>query len=1093
MTRFIPPALTLAFGTLFSLLANVSAAPNPVIPRLLDPATRMDAFFEAALIHEGLVDELAVRDRRIFSEFCQELDITVCPQGQDDTANLYLVTYRPNHEATRPSRIRKLERNYPRDHDQRLFTLPSGDPPNTKTPPGSGLTPPLTPSLEPRIDRAFVVFDNAGEVVEPLFPGNDTTNNAVVFDLNGDGILEWLEPVRFAVGGTENQKRPEILTVRSIQKQPETLFAVIYNWHRPEEAPANDWGFKLANLDNDRRVELHLGPLTATGIEPKVAFRWDDSAHTWTGPSGGRGEHFKVLDATASLEDQVSALWRLGGLKYRLYDTALSPEPEAVPPTPAQAPDDSLVIHHNDDGPVYYDPDKHTAPYRYESLKKLSHQELLDHMGRGRTIQDLRNAQRSNTRLPRDFWSLSPKDAALRYAEANRSDQHRQRFQLAVDDLDAIQPPPAGSIHFVEKGAGGAARQFLRYDPGPGPSYLVNAQDNMIIEKVAHLYLPSGPPFSLSLKELDDSLAQHLFEIIWWLDRIRSHRTPATTDDPADSAPKSATPGLSTAALGNQNLVLTFSDPANGASSSTREGGTPVGGLADVWSGDYNHDVFLELTRRLLINEIPAYLEVSQLPPQKSPSKDDVRRQNLGRLSRILELWENGASDFPEKIAGDAIATAGQLGLVELLPTLQQINKERALTKFEFDNTTKSVFEEKSFHEKLTVALAQLEIADNPDELEALARENSPASGWAALQLRETHPQRYRAALEHWLTITSGPEQRQVYETLLQTSASAGQPLPDALPGMQSPELSVATLEILLKQTESPALDAHVSDVVTKLADDEAWNDPQTRLRAIRLLVPLDDPFRHSDPSIDEALITIAKSSTNVSLRHSASLALALRLEQDAWNVLWRPFAAAPDSNPTPHPGIGERPLEALSYVAAKKGPPYRDEILNLVRANLASADLQLPWLFHTAFELDLRELQPDLERLATSGPDDSEGDFNGAWRANSTSPHRFHLPRKILAIWNEEDPATRTKLLLAYGVLENRGHMEDYGIATRLRLDQELEKLATSLSFDQKLEAIDFINWLEENARERLAPSNRSLGPRQLAFLSRNRERLLP
>jgi hypothetical protein len=67
-------------------------------------------------------------------------------------------------------------------------------------------------------------------------------------------------------------------------------------------------------------------------------------------------------------------------------------------------------------------------------------------------------------------------------------------------------------------------------------------------------------------------------------------------------------------------------------------------------------------------------------------------------------------------------------------------------------------------------------------------------------------------------------------------------------------------------------------------------------------------------------------------------------------------------------------------------------------------------------------------------------------------------MARKVCALWNEEDPVTRCKLWIAFG-------LEDYyeimkSPACTLRLKEELSRIASGLTPKQKGDILDFIDF---------------------------------
>ena len=79
-------------------------------------------------------------------------------------------------------------------------------------------------------------------------------------------------------------------------------------------------------------------------------------------------------------------------------------------------------------------PDGLSKPYRYVSLKGLSDEEIVAFMREGRRLYDLERAARPRNRVPEGFWTMDPRAAALALVEANRSEAHRGRYRIEIED-----------------------------------------------------------------------------------------------------------------------------------------------------------------------------------------------------------------------------------------------------------------------------------------------------------------------------------------------------------------------------------------------------------------------------------------------------------------------------------------------------------------------------------------------------------------------------------------------------------------------------------------------------------------------------------
>ena len=143
-------------------------------------------------------------------------------------------------------------------------------------------------------------------------------------------------------------------------------------------------------------------------------------------------------------------------------------------------------------------------------------------------------------------------------------------------------------------------------------------------------------------------------------------------------------------------------------------------------------------------------------------------------------------------------------------------------------------------------------------------------------------------------------------------------------------------------------------------------------------------------------------------------LAAANRLGEKAWSALMA-FAQDSAAQTTPH---FRETLPALMLIAQKQPESYRASMLDLLRPALAESYGGLDDVLWSIWSLDLRELKPDLERIATSGPGDYEGKLARETAAERTPRWAATISaRQIAALWNEEDQLTRSRLLIAFGV----------------------------------------------------------------------------
>ena len=95
------------------------------------------------------------------------------------------------------------------------------------------------------------------------------------------------------------------------------------------------------------------------------------------------------------------------------------------------------------------------------------------------------------------------------------------------------------------------------------------------------------------------------------------------------------------------------------------------------------------------------------------------------------------------------------------------------------------------------------------------------------------------------------------------------------------------------------------------------------------------------------------------------------------------------------------------------KHPEMRGPLLDYVRkqlANIRQLQVTPEQLFDVIWRADLRELTPELRKLATTSPDENE-DPAISMSPAPTGNGKFHAARVILLAWREGDRLTKTKL----------------------------------------------------------------------------------
>jgi hypothetical protein len=259
--------------------------------------------------------------------------------------------------------------------------------------------------------------------------------------------------------------------------------------------------------------------------------------------------------------------------------------------------------------------------------------------------------------------------------------------------------------------------------------------------------------------------------------------------------------------------------------------------------------------------------------------------------------------------------------------------------------------------------------------------------------------------------------------------------------------LRVAAADIL-GRAERGAAGPGRSDPLTKIVGDPKASEYEVE-RAVALLVPAEDPNRFPGPAVDDALIVALKNRDGAP--DCAARALAWRGRLDQLGPMWRLLESMTAENGY---DLYERILSAVTFLVRRAGPAEKTKLARLLLRNFARTDEWLNEFFLSAWSADLRELSPDLARIATASPSQYEK-FGGG---------RYHPARKIVALWNEEDLLTRGKLLIAFGLKEPSIVDPEYPERGD-QMKAELGRLAGAATSDQKDELAGFLAWCEAHA----------------------------
>lgn len=498
-----------------SVHGSCAALPRPVLgrgflKRLLAPETRSDAFYELILRTEEGEAEPRWKNlpRRVFDDAMKDIRVTECP-GRDGDAPLYLVTYKEDfqkwYEATHPTENSlingfKAEDFYPPTAEEQrregLWNANKGIPHLSK----SSLSELISrPALD---DKVLIFIDTGGQIQWPHGGGNMGGTGSLIADLNGDGVLERLDYTNYGFEDVrERHTAFQVLEVKTIEKNPRLLLAVVFNWHPESADAANRWWYESRVMPGDALPAIVLGPQPGEreggAIEkPVVEYHWDKVAACYTGPAGKHGDHFRRLDVSKSDE-----LWP------KIQE--LQKEKTAGYPLLAEAPPHKTPGASASDVPARWPGGwTHWPKYEHHTLAAMSNEDLFHWQYGGGPETDWGLDPWPAVVFPPRLRELSPRDAALALAEANRTKAHREQYDLIVSSKTNPMPKDGVLVLDVHPGWSCPYQEFIRLDG-----------------KKTEWWMCKPVAFSGTLwshRADTDGTMRWLAGVIAWLDRVRS-------------------------------------------------------------------------------------------------------------------------------------------------------------------------------------------------------------------------------------------------------------------------------------------------------------------------------------------------------------------------------------------------------------------------------------------------------------------------------------------------------------------------------------------------------------------------------------------
>lgn len=990
--------------------------------------------------------------------------------------------------------------------------------------------------IVPQESLRYLIFQSDGSLISKGQP--DYVSNGTVADMDGDGepeIIEivassgadipGLEPVGSPSGAKgEASTSYEFLQVRPNGWNSKPVLAILYNTHPRGRALGNTWGYQLSDLDGDGSWEIQLGPvLVPSGVEPKVTIHWDRVGKAWIGPEWKSGDHVRVIRG-ASLWEEVERITRDGGLGYSLA------------PIPAIDEGTEELSRSYDQQDIL--PDKVSKPYVYRSLSKSSNEELFDFMSKRPRLWDYVQERIREATKTEGFWTLTPPESALAFARKNRPPSSATRHLIGIFNPGNEAAPEEGGLTLSDGPSGCFAPE------GGYVHQLHCAREGSYFAYVETSWWGGIAPLHMRRAALDFrkvdlayEQARHVLQTGWWLSRIRSRQISSDGEQMVGGG--STSDGFASVHLASKDSNFTL-----GGFRYAGFGWRFAG--CDLTDETYSPSAFVNLTVQLLRRELPGKIGTaweSLATPSRWTEEIDAPEphtaEEIERLKatarELLRLYGDGS--LRAGPAYEVVRAAGEMGWKELRPAIERVKTvipppaayENRLAEIdaELARLAKELGPEASpagyrnrqyrwptkeedgakpnANEPAIPGL--LDIADSNSKPESkvpdpvYGKYDALFKSREDLQIEAPQPEKDIAQLRSEIRIAIDRlDEFHDAEAILQRALKDEDSVPFAIPRLAEldPERAIKLLTHCEAAVENGRYAEQFSDA-RKLIEKQGQGsqpaatnerdaqlaillnsaaEPHKRAAALSSLVPEDDPKRYADPKIDAALTELlARNDELYSI--GLPLAAARRLGPQSWETLRR-FARGTTKF---RPHLNET-LPALTLLAQRNREPWRKEIREMVASELQATWGNLDVILWAIWQLDLRDLTPDLERLATSGPEDYEGNLSSGGTGRMVPvTHRYHRARHILSLWKEEDPLCRAKLLVAFGYA-NANRFADGPDGSIEHLRDQLCSQRMGLSDEQKKSLVEFADWCAANAPAQLGYQTKA---KALALVGKN------
>lgn len=980
VSRFIPLSLL--------WLASLSAAQDKPLPhfkkemiqRLRDPAQRVAAIVE---MEERMAEEKWTKAKRRAAPFgIRHPRLSLCPVREPNKPPLYMVSYQNDWEAGRHAL--DLIQGKPAEDKDAYPELPLAIDWRNAVPKVTlikdekdGLSPPPGGRLQ---DCSRIFLTAEGQAV--ALPEAGFTSDGWGGDFDHDGILDsaettnWGNPAEGSVGATQIRA----FHIRSMERVPRTPLYLIYNWKPGPER----WAAEMADTDGDGTLEVCLGPVVDdkgqtegdTVRSWEVIYRWDGTQKKWQGPDGARDDHFlRYPGEEKGFWAWLTELSKAGGL------TNKSPAPRDPrrPGKPKPAP---------------ADPDPETAALSADA--KI----LRFYLGNSGGT----SYHGDGFRLPPAVWNLTPKEAALTLANANRTGAHRGQFEILTIP-SAQEPPVAGTMQLFQNNSWITSYCSLLETGGGVGRWSVMDE--------------GGPSFTAALKEDE---ARWLFQTLWWLDQVRTRAF-----DPFRVTQSNAFSGADDVA--RFTVVLT---PEKGKPGVLLEDRVlqPVG---PGWRDHYTRAI----AHRLAVELADAWSDRHQFPAREE------RKVDPGFiLEQLRRLTPGGKPKMPLLWAAAVIGASDNAPPADAAVELERLRKTWKVSGKQARD--------------LQIAIRKAALARDPARLKAMAaskkKEDEDLSAWAQQRLDGEQDEKTEKDLQTGAPANPTENDANEKVPMMIRAGRVEEALTwfRALPGEERITRLVWFLDLLpVAQRRDKTWRA---ELITALSAPHGEKRPAWMADAVRYLVPPDQPMLHEGADIDALLIRLIETApqaapaplapwTGGAIEAACAAALTRRAGDASRVDIVARCAVYDYFRDHSAKGTLNAAEAALAHLAAKFPAAAAEKLTDIINARLKNTKGRDAAIAMLAWTGGLRAMAPLLQDQATSGPDKEESHFaenwgGSRWTGGPAVPGPTHAARRVLGIWQEKDAAVKARALICLAALqefrEEAGGL--YGPASRLR-----------------------------------------------------------